>query len=130
MAKAFARELGVDWAGSSDETAPELLDAAIIFAPVGALIPAALKAVRKGGSVDCAGIHMSDIPSFPYEVLWHERRIVSVANLTRRDGLEFFEIARGLNLKPTITMYPLQGANDALDDLRKGRLQGAAVIIP
>jgi len=126
----FARRLGAQWAGGSDEAPPELLDAAIIFAPVGALVPAALKAVRKGGRVVCAGIHMSDIPSFPYRLLWEERQIVSVANLTRRDGAEFFAAARAAGVRTEVSSYPLEQANAALDDLRAGRLNGAAVLVP
>ncbi len=129
-AQDFARSLGAVWAGGSDETPPEPLDAAIIFAPVGALVPAALKAVKKGGRVVCGGIHMSDIPSFPYSLLWEERRVVSVANLTRADGLEFLPIAEQAGVKCEVTRYPLEQANAALSDLREGRLQGAAVLIP
>src|SRR3954470_9999252 len=131
-AQAFARALGAAWAGGSDEAPPEALDAAIIFAPAGSLVPAALRAVRKGGVVVCAGIHMSDIPSFPYRILWGERKVVSVANLTRRDAEEFLAVASqpDLNLRATITRYPLEQANDALADLRQGRVQGAAVLVP
>jgi propanol-preferring alcohol dehydrogenase len=129
-AQAFARSLGAVWAGGSDETPPELLDAAIIFAPVGALVPAALKVVKKGGRVVCAGIHMSDIPSFPYALLWEERQVASVANLTRQDAHEFFAIVPQAGIKTTVTRYPLAQANEALDDLRSGRLQGAAVLVP
>lgn len=129
-AQAFARSLGAVWAGGSDEAPPAALDAAIIFAPVGALVPAALKAVDKGGTVVCGGIHMSDIPAFPYRDLWEERRIVSVANLTRRDAREFLALAPKLGLRTEITTYPLADANRALDDLRAGRLNGAAVLIP
>ncbi|HEY1383267.1 MAG TPA: zinc-dependent alcohol dehydrogenase family protein [Dongiaceae bacterium] len=129
-AQAFARSLGAVWAGGSDETPPEPLDAAILFAPVGALVPAALKAVKKGGPVVCGGIHMSDIPSFPYALLWEERRIMSVANLTRQDAREFLAIAPQVGLKTTVVRYPLDQANAALSDLRDGRLQGAAVLIP
>jgi propanol-preferring alcohol dehydrogenase len=128
--QAFARQLGADWAGSIDEIPPEPLDAAIIYAPVGSLVPLALKAVRKGGRVVCAGIHMSDIPSFPYSVLWGERSIVSVANLTRQDAEDFLQIAPHIALKTHTTVYPLEEANRALDDLRSGRLQGAAVLKP
>jgi propanol-preferring alcohol dehydrogenase len=128
--KDFARRLGAEWAGGSDEAPPEPLDAAIIFAPVGALVPAALAAVRKGGRVVCAGIHMSDIPSFPYRLLWQERQIVSVANLTRQDGIDFFRVAEQAKVKTEISSYPLARANDALDDLRAGRLNGAAVLVP
>lgn len=127
-AQDFARRLGAAWAGGSDETPPELLDAAIIFAPVGALVPAALRAVKKGGRVVCGGIHMSDIPSFPYAILWEERQVVSVANLTRADAREFLEIVPKSGLKTEVVRYPLERANDALDDLRGGRLQGAAVL--
>ena len=123
-------ELGAVWAGGSDEIPPERLDAAIIFAPVGALVPTALKAVRKGGRVVCAGIHMSDIPSFPYSILWEERQLVSVANLTRQDGDEFFRIAPEVRIKTEVTTYPLDRANEALSDLRDGRLVGAAVLVP
>ena len=126
----FARKLGAGWAGGSDAQPPEPLDCAIIFAPVGALVPTALKAVRKGGRVVCAGIHMSDIPSFPYRLLWEERQIVSVANLTRRDGKEFFDIADQAGIVTETVRYPLAQANEALGDLRSGRLQGAAVLIP
>jgi len=129
-AQDFARSLGAVWAGGSEELPPEPLDAAIIFAPVGALVPAALKAVRKGGRVICGGIHMSDIPSFPYALLWEERRIQSVANLTRADAHEFLEMAPRVGVKCEITRYPLTRANEALSDLREGRLQGAAVLIP
>jgi propanol-preferring alcohol dehydrogenase len=126
----FALSLGAVWAGGSDEAPPEKLDAAIIFAPVGGLVPLALKAVRKGGAVVCAGIHMSDIPSFPYALLWEERQLASVANLTRRDGLEFLRLAPQLNIKTTTTLYPLAEANAALADLRAGAFDGAAVLIP
>lgn len=129
-ATAFATELGADWVGRSDELPPEPLDAAIIYAPAGSLVPAALKAVRKGGRVVCAGIHMSDIPSFPYDILWNERQIVSVANLTRQDGIEFLAVARKAGIRTTVKRYPLAAANDALDDLRNGRLNGAAVLMP
>jgi alcohol dehydrogenase, propanol-preferring len=127
-AQAFARTLGAAWAGGADETPPEPLDAAIIFAPVGALVPAALRAVKKGGRVVCGGIHMSDIPSFPYAILWEERQVVSVANLTRADACEFLAIAPKSGLKTEVVRYPFARANDALDDLRGGRLQGAAVL--
>lgn len=126
----FALALGAAWAGGSNESAPEELDAAIIFAPVGALVPAALKAVRKGGRVVCAGIHMSDIPSFAYALLWGERELVSVANLTRADGVEFLAIAGEAGVTTHVTTYQLRRANEALDDLRRGRVQGAAVLIP
>lgn len=126
----FARSLGCVWAGGSDEPSPEPLDAAIIFAPVGALVPAALKAVRKGGHVICAGIHMSDIPSFPYADLWQERSIQSVANLTREDGHAFLEIAAKIPVHAQVTRFPLSEANEALAAVRDGRLDGAAVLIP
>jgi propanol-preferring alcohol dehydrogenase len=129
-AQDFARSLGAVWAGGSDEAPPEPLDAAIIFAPVGALVPAALKAVKKGGRVVCGGIHMSDIPSFPYSLLWEERHIMSVANLTRIDAREFLEVAPKAGVKCEVTRYLLARANEALSDLREGRLQGAAVLIP
>jgi propanol-preferring alcohol dehydrogenase len=129
-AQAFALRLGAAWAGSSGETPPEPLDAAIIYAPVGELVPAALAAVRKGGTVVCAGIHMSDIPSFRYRLLWEERQIVSVANLTRRDGLEFLAFATEAGIETRTRTYPLDQANSALADLRAGRLEGAAVLIP
>jgi propanol-preferring alcohol dehydrogenase len=130
QASAFARRLGADWAGGSDEMPPEPLDAAIISAPVGALVPTALQAVRKGGRVVCAGIHMSDIPSFPYRLLWQERQVVSVANLTRQDGIDFFRVAARAKIATEVSTYPLQRANEALDDLRAGRLSGAAVLVP
>jgi len=126
----FARGLGVSWAGGSDQLPPEPLDAAIIFAPVGALVPLALKAVRKGGRVVCAGIHMSDIPSFPYRLLWEERQLLSVANLTRQDGIDFLQLAPKIGIAASVTTYPLRQANQALDDLRNGRFDGAAVLIP
>ncbi len=129
-AQDFARKLGACWAGSAEDAPPEPLDAAIIFAPVGALVPAALRAVKKGGRVVCGGIHMSDIPSFPYAILWEERQIVSVANLTRADALEFLPLAPRIGLRTEVTLYPLAEANKALDDLRAGRLQGAAVLQP
>ena len=129
-AQNLARSLGACWAGSSDEIPPELLDAAVIFAPVGALVPTALRAVRKGGRVVCGGIHMSDIPQFPYSILWEERQIASVANLTRQDATEFLGIAPKANVKTTTTVYPLSRANEALADLRAGRFQGAAVLVP
>jgi propanol-preferring alcohol dehydrogenase len=125
----FARSLGAVWAGGSDEPPPEPLDAAIIYATVGALVPAALKAVRKGGRVVCAGIHMSDVPSFPYALLWEERELLSVANLTREDGMEFLDLAPKVGIVTTCTAYPLRQANEALDDLRAGRFDGAAVLI-
>ena len=129
-AQAFAKSLGAVWAGGSDELPPEPLDAAIIFAPVGALVPLALKAVKKGGRVVCGGIHMSDIPSFPYRLLWEERHLVSVANLTRADAHEFLALVPQAGVKTEVTRYPLEAANDALADLRAGRVQGAAVLIP
>jgi propanol-preferring alcohol dehydrogenase len=125
---AFARELGAEWAGDALGPPPEELDAAIIFAPAGELVPAALRAVRKGGTVVCAGIHMSDIPSFPYSVLWGERVLRSVANLTRADGEDFLAVAPRVPVRTHVTTYPLERAGDALDDLRAGRLQGAAVV--
>jgi len=125
----FALELGAVWAGGSTTAPPELLDAAIIFAPVGELVPAALRAVDRGGRVVCAGIHMSDIPSFPYSILWEERSIQSVANLTRRDGEEFMALAPKVPIRTEVHPYPLEKANDALDDLRAGRFNGAAVIV-
>jgi len=126
----FARSLGCEWAGSSDEDAPEELDAAIIFAPVGALVPQALKQVRKGGRVVCAGIHMSDIPGFPYEDLWGERSILSVANLTRADGLEFLELAAKVPIRTHTTPMPLAEANEALRIVREGLIDGAMVLVP
>lgn len=129
-AQEFARSLGAVWAGASEEMPPAPLDAAIIFAPVGALVPLALKAVRKGGRVVCGGIHMSDIPSFPYTLLWEERKVMSVANLTRDDAREFLAIAPQAGVHCTVTRYPLDKANEALADLRDGRVQGAAVLIP
>jgi propanol-preferring alcohol dehydrogenase len=128
--QAFARSLGAAWAAGSDEMPPEPLDAAIIFATVGALVPLALKAVRKGGRVVCAGIHMSDIPSFPYRLLWEERQLVSVANLTRQDGLDFLRLAPEIGIITQTTSYPLNQANQALADLRAGRYEGAAVLVP
>jgi propanol-preferring alcohol dehydrogenase len=128
--QAFARSLGAAWAGGSDEMPPEPLDAAIIFATVGDLVPLALKAVRKGGRVVCAGIHMSDIPSFPYQLLWEERQLVSVANLTRQDGLDFLRLAPEIGIVTQTTSYPLNQANQALADLRAGRFEGAAVLVP
>lgn len=129
-AQAFAKKLGACWTGSSDDIPPEPLDCAIIYAPVGALVPAALRAVRKGGRVVCAGIHMSDIPSFPYNILWHERELKSVANLTRQDGEDFFTIVPKVGIKTETTSYPLTRANEALADLRGGRVHGAAVLVP
>jgi propanol-preferring alcohol dehydrogenase len=128
--QAFAVNHGAIWAGGSDIRPPEELDAAILFAPVGALVPAALAATAKGGIIVCAGIHMSDIPAFPYRLLWGERTICSVANLTRRDGNEFFEMAERAGVRTTITCYKLEEANDALRDLRAGKLEGAAVLVP
>ena len=124
----FARQLGAVWAGPSDELPPEELDAAIIFAPVGSLVPAALRAVNKGGRVVCAGIHMSDIPSFPYDILWGERILRSVANLTRRDGREFLKIAPEIPVHTEVTVFPLEQANEALNALRAGEVQGAVVL--
>jgi propanol-preferring alcohol dehydrogenase len=129
-AQDFARGLGAVWAGGSDETPPEKLDAALIFAPVGALVPAALAATRKGGTVVCGGIHMSDIPAFPYRLLWEERVIRSVANLTRRDAEEFLALAPAAGIKTTTRTYPLADANKALSDLRTGVIEGAAVLVP
>ena len=129
-AQAHARALGVRWAGGSDEAPPEPLDAAIIFAPIGALVPRALAAVRKGGRVVCGGIHMSDIPAFPYRALWEERQILTVANLTREDAVEFLAVAPQAGVCTTTTVYPLERANEALADLRNGRIQGAAVLVP
>jgi propanol-preferring alcohol dehydrogenase len=129
-AQRLARRLGACWAGASDERPPVDLDAAILFAPAGELVPLALSAVRKGGRVVCGGIHMSDIPSFPYERLWGERTITSVANLTRRDAREFMDVVTRLPLEVEATVYPLARANDALADLRDGRLVGAAVLVP
>jgi propanol-preferring alcohol dehydrogenase len=126
----FARSLGAVWAGASEEQPPEKLDAAIIFAPIGSLVPLALKAVRKGGRVVCAGIHMSDIPAFPYEILWEERQLVSVANLTRQDGIDFLRLAPEIGIVTKTTAYPLRQANQALADLRAGRFEGAAVLVP
>lgn len=124
----FARGLGAEWAGPSDEMPPEELDAALLFAPVGALVPAALRAIAPGGTVVCAGIHMSEIPAFPYELLWRERRIVSVANLTREDGVAFLALAARTAIEMHVEPLPLTDANIALDRLRRGRLQGAAVL--
>jgi propanol-preferring alcohol dehydrogenase len=128
-AQDFARRLGATWAGCSDDPAPEKLDAAIIFAPVGELIPTALRATVKGGTVVCAGIHMSEIPSFPYAILWEERVIRSVANLTRRDGEEFMALAPRVPVETEVHPYPLEKVNEALQDLRSGRFTGAAVIV-
>ena len=129
-AQDFARRLGAEWAGDSTMSAPEPLDAALIFAPVGALVPAALAATRKGGAVVCGGIHMSDIPSFPYAILWHERVLRSVANLTRRDAEAFLALAPKAGVRTETVVYPLTQANAALADLRRGRLRGAAVLVP
>ena len=126
----FARELGAAWAGGSDAAPPERLDAAIIFAPVGALVPVALREVEKGGTVVCAGIHMSDVPAFPYELLWGERVVRSVANLTRDDGEAFLRIAAAAGVRTTVERFPLARANEALSALRSGRLAGAAVLVP
>ena len=128
--QAFARSLGAVWAGGSDEMPPQPLDAAIIFATVGDLVPVALRAVRKGGRVVCAGIHMSNIPGFPYRLLWEERQLLSIANLTRQDGLDFLRLAPELGIVTSITRYPLTQANQALADLRAGRFDGAAVLLP
>ncbi len=127
--QAFARSIGAHWAGGSDEAPPHPLDAAILFASVGGLVPLALRAVRKGGRVVCAGIHMSDIPSFPYSLFWEERQLLSVANLTRQDGLDFLGRVPSMGIVTKITCYPLQRANEALADLRAGRFDGAAVLI-
>jgi propanol-preferring alcohol dehydrogenase len=127
-ARRFALELGCEWAGASDELPPEELDAAILFAPVGALVPAALRALARGGVAVCAGIHMSDLPSFPYELLWHERAVRSVANLTRRDGEEFLALAPQVPVRTEIEEFPLERANEALDRLRAGEVRGAAVL--
>jgi propanol-preferring alcohol dehydrogenase len=129
QAQAFARDLGATWAGASTESPPVILDGAIIFAPEGELVPTALRAVRKGGRVVCAGIHMSLIPAFPYEILWGERELCSVANLTRRDGEEFLPFAASIPVTTTIHTYPLERANEALEDLRRGRFTGAAVLV-
>lgn len=126
----FARRMGAEWAGGSDEPPPEPLGAAIIFAPVGPLVPAALRAVTKGGIVVCAGIHMSAIPSIPYELLWGERTVRSVANLTRQDGLEFFQVAPRVPVRTETTTFALDQANEALAALRQGRVEGAAVLVP
>jgi propanol-preferring alcohol dehydrogenase len=129
-AQGLALDLGCAWAGGSDQTPPETLDAAIIFAPDGSLVPTALAAVRKGGAVVCGGIHMSDIPSFPYDLLWGERKLLSVANLQRRDGREYLPLAAAAGVRPHVQTYPLREANAALDDLRSGRVRGAAVLKP
>jgi alcohol dehydrogenase, propanol-preferring len=128
--QAFARRLGATWAGGSDEAPPEPLDAAIIYAPLGDLVPRALAAVRKGARVVCAGIHMSDIPAFPYRLLWEERQLVSVANLTRQDGIDFLRLAPDIGIVTQTTRYPLRQANQALADLRAGKFEGAAVLVP
>ncbi|ATE62556.1 alcohol dehydrogenase [Thauera sinica] len=128
--QSFARSLGARWAGAAEDVPPVPLDAALIFAPAGELVPAALHAMAKGGTVVCAGIHMSDIPAFPYRILWGERRIVSVANLTRRDGDEFLALAPQVPVRTEVTRFPLADANLALERLRHGRLQGAAVLLP
>ena len=128
-AQNFALTLGCKWAGDSDKLPPEKLDSAIIFAPVGALVPVALKSVVKGGTVVCAGIHMSDIPSFPYDILWGEREIKSVANLTRKDGEQFFNIAPKVPVKTEVETFPLEQANEALSKLRNGKINGAAVLV-
>ena len=127
-AQQFARDLGAEWAGGSDERPPEELDAAIIFAPVGSLVPLALRAVVRGGTVVCGGIHMSDIPSFPYELLWQERSLVSVANLTRKDGEEFLALAPRVPVRTEIERFPLERANEALERLRRGEMRGAGVV--
>jgi len=129
-AQAFAERLGAEWTGGSDEAPPEELDAAIIFAPIGALVPAALRAIRPGGVVVCGGIHMSDIPAFPYDILWREKRLVSVANLTRADGEAFLELAPKVPVKTEIETFPMDQANEALRRLREGELTGAAVLVP
>jgi alcohol dehydrogenase, propanol-preferring len=128
--QSFARSLGASWAGASDDEPPEPLDAAIIFAPIGELVPRALRAVRKGGRVVCAGIHMTDIPAMPYRWLWEEREIKSVANLTRQDGIDFLRLVPQIGIETRTTPYPLQRANEALADLRAGRFEGAAVLVP
>jgi propanol-preferring alcohol dehydrogenase len=129
-AQARARSLGATWAGDASEGSPQTLDAAIIFAPAGELVPLALKAVRKGGRVVCAGVHMSDIPRFPYRLLWGERQLVSVANLTRQDGSDFLRVAPQIGIVNKIRRYPLTQANEALSDLRAGHFDGAAVLVP
>lgn len=129
-AQGFAKSFGADWAGGSEDRPPVQLDAAIIYAPVGALVPLALRAVRKGGRVVCAGIHMSDIPSFPYQILWEERQLLSVANLTRHDGTEFFEAAAQAGIRTHTTVFPLREANEVLTKLRAGKITGAAVLQP
>lgn len=129
-AAAFARELGAEWVGASGQSPPALMDAAIIFAPAGELVPLALRQVRRGGRVICGGIHMSDIPSFPYRDLWGERQIISIANLTRQDARDFLALAPGTGIRVRTSLYALEDANRALDDLRQGRVQGAAVLVP
>ena len=126
----FAKECGATWAGHSDEPAPEPLDAAIIFAPVGELVPQALRSLRKGGTVVCAGIHMSDIPGFPYELLWHERSVCSVANLTRHDGAAFLRMASRVPIRTTVRIFPLSQANEALAQLRSGKIKGPRSLCP
>ena len=128
--QAFARELGAEWAGSSGEAPPEELDAAILFAPIGELVPAALRVLAKGGTVVCAGIHMSDIPSFAYELLWEERSVRSVANLTRQDGAEFLELAPKVPVRAKVEQLPLAQANEALERMRAGRVRGSLVLVP
>jgi len=129
-AQKFARSLGASWTGGSDEPPPEKLDAAIIFAPIGSLVPTALQHVKRGGTVVCGGIHMSDIPSFPYRDLWHEHSITSVANLTRRDGAEFLALAAKIPIRTETHSFPLEKANEALEALRAGKFSGAAVLVP
>jgi propanol-preferring alcohol dehydrogenase len=129
-AQAFARELGAEWAGASEDSPPEELDAALIFAPVGELVPLALRALAPGGTVVCGGIHMSDIPSFPYELLWRERTLRSVANLTRQDAVEFLDLAPRVPVRTAVTEYRLEDTGQALEDLRAGRFRGAAVVVP
>jgi propanol-preferring alcohol dehydrogenase len=129
-AQQLAKSLGADWAGASEDLPPVQLDAAIIYAPVGALVPLALRAVRKGGRVVCAGIHMSDIPSFPYHILWEERQLLSVANLTRSDGTDFFKVAAQAGIRTHTSVFPLREANEVLSKLRAGQITGAAVLQP
>jgi propanol-preferring alcohol dehydrogenase len=129
-AQKFALTMGADWAGGANDEPPEKLEAAIIFAPAGELVPAALRSLERGGVVVCGGIHMTNIPSFPYADLWHERAIVSVANLTRQDAIEFLALAPQVPVRTQTRKYPLADANQALDDLRFGRLNGAAVLVP
>jgi propanol-preferring alcohol dehydrogenase len=130
QAQEFARQLGAAWAGGSDESPPVPMEAAIIFAPVGSLVIDALRNIRKGGRVICGGIHMSDIPAFPYRLLWEERQIISVANLTHKDGIDFLKVARQVGVRASTVSYSLEAANDAIGDLRSGRFQGAAVLVP